>query len=77
MLARFGEKPQVFVGDGQLEMTRVTFGRQGQHLLEAPARLGIVPLLEPVLADGLGGGSILRVQLERGGPFAQGVLGLL
>src|SRR5271157_57996 len=58
-------------------MSPVTIRRQRQHLLEAPARLGIVPLLEPVLANSFGGRGILRVQFEHGGPFAQGVLGLL
>src|SRR5664279_3305181 len=76
MLARFAKKAQVFIGDGQLEMTGVTFGCQCDDLLKTPTGFGIVALREPVFSDGLRGRSILRIEVQRRSPFAQGVLRL-
>ena len=74
MLACFGDQAQMFVGEGELKIARVSSPASGQDLLEAQAGLGIVTLLDPVFADGFGGGSILRIEFQRRRPFAQRIL---
>jgi hypothetical protein len=77
VLARFREKSQMRRGDSQLEMTGVAIGRESHGLLKAESRLHVVSLLQPVLPHSFGGGSVGGVELERGGPFPQGVLRLV